>query len=379
MKKILSAAVVAATMLFSGTVCKAQVYEDIDTSEMYRSMDIDDSGVYSATPGEAAEILKENGVTLDDPGEFTEITPGEVISYIFEKFTDRLRYPMKTLWLITAAAVLSSAVAAFSETTGGSVKRVYEMISVMVTSAAVAVPVSDCLNTAASAIRAGGAFMLTYVPIYAGIAASSGSVTSAAVYNMTVIGAAEGAVALSSGVMLPLMSSCMAIGIADGINSKFSLGSLTALINKICSFVTVTVMTVFTGMLSLQSTVGTAADSIGAKTAKLAVSNFVPVVGGALSDTYGAVRAGLVLLKSAAGIYGIAAAALTVLPPVIEAASLYLALNIGAAVSDILGQEQMVRFLKNTAAVIGMTMGLLLCFGAMLIISTGILMVQKAD
>lgn len=379
MKKIISAAVIAVTMLLSGTVCNAQAYEGIDTSEMFESMEIDDDKVYSAVPEEAEKILEENGVTLEDPGEFTEITFGEVIKYIFGKFTDRLKYPMKTLWLITAAAVLSAAVSTFSETSGGNIKRVYETVSVMVTSAAIAVPASECLDTAASAIRAGGAFMLTYVPIYAGIAASSGSVTSAAMYNMTVIGAAEGAVALSSGVMLPLMSSCMAIGIADGINSKFSLGSLTALINKICSFVLVTVMTVFTGMLSMQSTVGTAADSIGAKTAKLAVSNFVPVVGGALSDTYGAVKAGLGLLKSAAGIYGIAAAALTLLPPVIEAASLYLALNIGASISDILGQGQMVKLLKNTASVIGMIMGILLCFGAMLIISTGILMVQKAE
>ena len=166
----------------------------------------------------------------------------------------------------------------------------------------------------------------------------------------------------------------MAMGIIDGINPDFSLGAVTSLIGKIVSFVIGVVMTVFTGMLALQNALGTAADTVGVKAAKLAVANLVPVVGGALSDTYTAVRSGLALLRNAAGIYGIAAVALTVLPPVIEAASLYLAVNIGGAFAEMLGQNGIAKLLKNISGVIGMAMSLLLCYGAMLIISTGILM-----
>ena len=191
---------------------------------------------------------------------------------------------------------------------------------------------------------------------------------------MTVMAVSEGAVQLSSHVLLPLMSMCMAMGIIDGINPDFSLGAVTSLIGKIVSFVIGVVMTVFTGMLALQNALGTAADTVGVKAAKLAVANLVPVVGGALSDTYTAVRSGLALLRNAAGIYGIAAVALTVLPPVIEAASLYLAVNIGGAFAEMLGQNGIAKLLKNISGVIGMAMSLLLCYGAMLIISTGILM-----
>lgn len=381
-KTAVTAVMILIIGLFSGIFCSAEENEDsysgIDPAELYSSLGIDDSGIYSAVPDEAGEILYENGVSMDDAGEFTEISFGEVISYILEKFGEKLKYPMKTLGLVIAAAVLSSAVSSFSETVPDSrLKTVYGMVSVMVTAAVVAVPVSECLNNIAATIKAGGVFMLAYVPVYAGIAASSGAVTSAAVYNMTIIGAAEGAVQLASNIMLPLMSSCMALGIADGINTQYSLGSITALINKCCTFLIIAVMTIFTGMTSLQSSVGTAADSIGVKAAKLAVSNFIPVVGGALSDTYGTVRSCLGLLRSAAGIYGIAAIALTVLPPALEAAALYLAVNIGCAVSEILGQDRLVKLLKNTSSVIGMALGILLCFGALLIISTGILMVQN--
>lgn len=381
MKRTAAAAILIIIIgLFSGIYCSAEEYTDnsIDPAELYSSLGIDDRGIYSAVPEEAGEILSENGVTMDDVGEFTEISFGEVMSYILGKFGESLKYPMKTLGLLISAAVLSAAVSSFTDTVPDSrLKTVYGMIAVMAASAAVAVPVAECLNNIAATVKAGGIFMLAYVPVYAGIAASSGSVTSAAVYNMTIIGAAEGAVQLASNVMLPLMSSCMAIGIADGINTQFSLSSLTALINKCCTFLMVTVMTIFTGMTSLQSSLGTAADSIGVKAAKLAVSNFIPVVGGALSDTYGTVRSCLGLLRSAAGIYGIAAIALTVLPPALEAAALYLAVNIGCAASEILGQDRLVKLLKNTSSVIGMALGLLLCFGALLIISTGILMVQN--
>lgn len=52
-------------------------------------------------------------------------------------------------------------------------------------------------------------------------------------------------------------------------------------------------MTVFTGLLSIQSIVGTSADTLGVKAAKFVVSNFVPIVGSAVADAYTTMRSGL--------------------------------------------------------------------------------------
>lgn len=375
MKKIMAAAAVIAAMLLCGICCRAEeTVSAVDTDDLYDSLGIDDSEISDNIPDEAKRIFSENGITVSDSGDFAEIDPSDIINYILDSFRSNLTYPLRVLGTMICAAMLSAAVSAFSSASDSRTAKVYEIMSVLITTAAVSAPAADCINSMIATMKAGGVFMLSYVPVYAGIAISSGSVTGAAAYNMTVMAVSEGAVQLSSHVLLPLMSMCMAMGIIDGINPDFSLGAVTSLIGKIVSFVIGVVMTVFTGMLALQNALGTAADTVGVKAAKLAVANLVPVVGGALSDTYTAVRSGLALLRNAAGIYGIAAVALTVLPPVIEAASLYLAVNIGGAFAEMLGQNGIAKLLKNISGVIGMAMSLLLCYGAMLIISTGILM-----
>ena len=65
-------------------------------------------------------------------------------------------------------------------------------------------------------------------------------------------------------------------------------------------------MTIFTGLLSIQSVVGSSADTLTSKTAKYVISNCVPVVGGAVSDAYSTVKGSLSLLKNGIGGVGIA-------------------------------------------------------------------------
>lgn len=90
-------------------------------------------------------------------------------------------------------------------------------------------------------------------------------------------------------------------------------------------------MTVFTGLLSIQSIVGTSADTLGVKAAKFVVSNFVPIVGSAVADAYTTMRSGLGLLRGATGAFGIIALCVTLLPPILETLCLYLAMTAGGS------------------------------------------------
>ena len=68
-------------------------------------------------------------------------------------------------------------------------------------------------------------------------------------------------------------------------------------------------MTIFTGILSVQSIVGASADSVAVKAAKYVLSNSIPLVGSAASDAYSTVRGSILLLKNGVGGIGIAALA----------------------------------------------------------------------
>ena len=64
------------------------------------------------------------------------------------------------------------------------------------------------------------------------------------------------------------------------------------------------VLLVFVGYLTISGVIAGSSDAVTVKTAKLALSGVVPVVGGILSDAAETVLAGAGVLKSTVGLFG---------------------------------------------------------------------------
>lgn len=375
-------------LLFSAMICPSlTVYAEndentafIDTDELYESLGIDSDEIYDNIPEESIDTINDTGISLSDTSGFTHISPSELIGYIIDKFRDDLTEPVRLLSSIIAIAAISAAASFLPDSVSGKDDiGMAGTVAALASAAAAAVPIGSCISQISATITAGSRFMAAYIPVFVGIAASSGSVTSAAAYDLAVEGFAEISVQIAARVVIPLLSVCTALSITDGIDDSFGLSAVTKLAQKLTGVALTGAVTIFSGLLSLQSAVGTSADSLGAKTAKLAVANFVPVVGGALSDTCAAVRSGLALLKNAAGIFGIIVISAAILPPLLRSVGLYLALCIGSTAADIGGCKRMAALLRNLSSVMGMAMAITLCFGAVFIISTAILMAQKVQ
>ena len=352
----------------------------ISTDDLYDSLGIDSDDIYESIPDASLDTINDTGISLSDSSDFTKISPSELIRYISDKFRNNLTEPVRLLSSIIAITAIAAAASFLPDSVSGKDDiGMSGTVAALASAAAAAVPIGSCISQISATITAGSRFMAAYIPVFVGIAASSGSVTSAAAYDLAVEGFAEISVQIAARVVIPLLSVCTALSITDGIDDSFGLSAVTKLAQKLTGVALTGAVTIFSGLLSLQSAVGTSADSLGAKTAKLAVANFVPVVGGALSDTCAAVRSGLALLKNAAGIFGIIVIAAAILPPLLRSVGLYLALCIGSTAADIVGCKRMSALLRNLSSVMGMAMAITLCFGAIFIISTAILMAQKVQ
>lgn len=324
---------------------------------------------------DAADFLRENNISPEDPAGVMELTPGTVMKYMWEKLKNSAAAPLKLAGMIFAAVILSAA----ANAAGDIAKTGYGMklcrTVTVLTAAAIVIPkIEGCLASVSSTLSGGGDFMLSFVPVFAGICAASGNMGASAAYSAVILAAAEFAVRLSEKVIMPAVSICMAMHIIDGINPEFSLAAVTEVIKKWCSLLMGFMMTVFTGLLSLQSLVGTAADTVGAKAAKFVVSNFVPVVGGAVADAYSTMRSGLGMLKGAAGAFGVIALLTVLLPPVIETVCMYLAMTAGQAAAEIFGLKELSGFLQGAASVLSLTAAVIACFGVLFTLSTLIMM-----
>ncbi len=336
---------------------------------------IDTNSIYENITPEAKEFIEDKNLSVENVEAMTEITPQEVLVYIWDTFKDKLTKPLKILASLLAVMLIAVLVNSTEDSLlNKSMSGMFGVISVLISVGIISNSVSECINTASEALTSGSRFMIGYVPVFAGITASSGSVTSAAAYNLLVILVSQGAAQLFANIIIPVLSLCMAMGIVEAINPDFRLSGITEGVKKGVTFLIGFIMTIFIGLMSLQSIVGASADTLGVKAAKYMVSNWIPFVGGAIADTYTTVKHSLGLLRGGAGFLGIAVIFIMIVPPLIEIIAMRLIFSAADTISDLFGVPQMKILLKNTGWILSIILSVLMCFAVMLIISTTILM-----
>lgn len=366
--------VLLAVFPFTGICSEAEEISSGNYAEDF-GIDADFTDEVMGGETEAAQFLRENGITADNPDGITSLSPKTVFAYMIQKLKNSAAEPLRIFGMMIAVIILTASAAALSDSLGeDSSADVCRIISVLAAVAVISSPIERCIANVSDSIGSGGDFMLCYVPVFASVAAASGSVTSAASYNAAVIIAAKAAVELISAVLIPAVSICMAMGIVSSITQTVKLSGIISLLKKWASLILGFIMTVFTGLLSIQSVVGASADNLAAKAAKFVVSNCIPIVGSAVADAYSTVRTGLGMLRGAAGAFGVIAFVLIILPPIIETGCMYLAMTAAQAIADIFGVGELSSLFSNAASVLSILTALLACFAVMFCVSTFILM-----
>lgn len=326
-------------------------------------------------PVNAKDFLEENGLKASEPEGVLKVSPKEVFSYIWNTFTGELKAPLKTAGILLGIVLLSSLFESIGDfVVKDELSKVYGVFTVLLIVAAAAKPVASCMDRISSAISDGGNFMLCYVPVFSGVLAASGGANAAASYQMVVLFAAELFVQLSGKLFIPAVSVALGLTALDGISPAVSLSGLNRGIKKAVTWGVGMMMTVFVGLLTVQSLVGTSVDTVAVKAAKFAFSSMVPLVGGALSEAYSTLRGSMGILRSGIGTFGIISLLVTMLPPVLSAGAMQLSVLIAAAGAEILGVKSAEEYLKKLSSVLGTAVSLLICFGLMLIVSTAVVM-----
>ncbi|MGN1481663.1 stage III sporulation protein AE [Porcipelethomonas sp.] len=361
MKKIIL--ILIMFLSFSMPVCA----DEFQTDELYEA-----SGASGLSAG---EILEENGISFEDPESILNLNPSKIWNIIKEIAENKITQPLKLFASLFIVIILTALI----DGTSGTIKnkgiaRIYELICVLVCVAVLSVPVCSCMEIASTALEQGAEFMMGFVPVFAGVAAAGGHITSASGYNLLVLGFSDVAIQIAGNFFMPVLSMCISLAIVDAACDAVSLDGILNGIKKIVTWGLGFIMTIFTGLLSIQSIVGSSADTLSVKAAKYVISNSVPVVGGAASDAYTTVRGSLVLLKNGIGGVGITALVVMLLPSLILLFLYKISFSVLGAAAEVFGTKKLMQLFKNINSVLSTAIGIVVCFTLMFIISTAIIM-----
>lgn len=372
-KKIIFFVVLVFCAVIIGQInVSAESYEEI-ISDIFHESGAD--SLRDNISGEAEDFFEKNSVKADDPQSILNIKPEDILAETADEIRKNIKLPFKLLSYLMAVILISS----FAENLGDTVKirscgKITGQICVLAAISMISEPLLECFYGSAESIRAGAVFMTGFIPVFSGITAAAGGVSSAAGYSTLIYIVSEAALQLSDSVIMPVLGMCMALSAVDAVNQAVSFRELIDGFRKAVTKLILFIMMIFTGLLSIQSIVGTSADSLALKTGRYIASNFIPVAGSAVSDAYAALKSSMGLLRGGTGSFGIIAVIIMLMPSVVSSGLYYCAVKIAFICSDIFGEKQLSRLFSDICSVLSIIFSLMVCFAVIMVISTVIVM-----
>ena len=126
------------------------------------------------------------------------------------------------------------------------------------------------------------------------------------------------------------------------------------------------VLILFIGLMTLQTSVSAAADTVTAKSAKYLLGSLIPVVGSSVSDAVMAARGCIDLIRTSVGGFGILVIAAIFLLPMVRVLAWYC--------GELLGAKALRSLMDSFASGFGLLLSALTAFAAVSAACTGLLL-----
>ncbi len=326
-------------------------------------------------PKETEESLNNMGVNGSNFSDITKITPSKIFDLIIKETKNKVQLPLKVIAPVIGTIVLCAMVDCIDLSLGNTnMSDIMSSIGGMCICTCIVTPLVSFIASVSSVIKGVSVFIMCFIPVMAGIMIASGQTVTASSYQVTMLCAGEIISQLCTNMLVPLMSTILGLAVISSMSPKLKMQNIcTALYTAIrwCLYICTSIFTI---LLALQNIISAPADSIGNKTAKLAVSSFVPIVGNALSDAFNTVQSCVKLLKSGVGAFGILAAGLMFLPAAVECCVWRALLGVCCIVSDILVPGKISVLLKSVERVVQVMLAVIFSCATVLIVSTVIIL-----
>lgn len=212
-------------------------------------------------------------------------------------------------------------------------------------------------------------------PFLMAVLIASGGITSTGIIQPLILFISSFIGYIVTNVIVPFLSISVAFNIINSLNDKVGLSKMSKMFSSSSVWIIGVILTIFLGILSLETSITSSVDSLAIKTTSSVVSNFVPVVGKFFSDSFETVVGATKIVSKVGGTVGIIAIICVMFIPVIKIISISVIYNMLAAISEpICKDEKIIKVISNFASIYKTMSGILIGVAIIFIISIGIIL-----
>jgi len=229
---------------------------------------------------------------------------------------------------------------------------------------------ADILSMVRTSIDSLVGFMNSLIPLLITLMLTTGNIASAGIIEPIILFIITFIGNFITNILIPFILIANVLGIVSKVSSKVQVDKLAKFFNSSVIWILGIVLTIFVGVLSVEGSLSSTVDGITAKTAKAAVSNFIPVVGKILGDAVDTVIGCSNVLKNAVGIVGVVVIICICVGPIIKLAILMALYYLAGAICQPIADEKIVKLLDQMGDTFKMLLAIMCSVSVMLIVGT---------
>lgn len=231
---------------------------------------------------------------------------------------DTAKQPLYLFGKIAAVLILSSIVNLFAAGQYLPIAKVVNTVSVLLIFSNIFeefIVLADNVSTAFFEIKN---FMISFLPVFAGISFASGEMITSTVYTGFFLICVVTVANFCINYIIPSLNVFMAIGLASSVSGTINLKPVCEFYSKAVKASMTAAVSILCFVLSLQTTITQGQDTLAVKTGKMLVTSAVPVIGSALQGAIGSVYASMGVLKGFCGLAGVLVVINLFLPQIVR-------------------------------------------------------------
>lgn len=192
-------------------------------------------------------------------------------------------------------------------------------------------------------------FMHALLPTIIILLTSMGALVSAALFQPLITLTVSMLSTFVKNIILPLIFFGAILNLVNYISEKIQISKLAGLIKQISIVLLGFVFTIFLGVMAIQGVAASSFDGVTARTAKYAVDNLIPIIGGFLSDAIDTIIGCSLLIKNAIGAIGLIFLFIMILFPIVKIFALILIYKLSSAIIEPIADGRIVNSLNDMA------------------------------
>ena len=294
----------------------------------------------------------------------------KISTTIFGEIKSSLKIAASILVLALLSSLIKSLENSFSSSGISTVTNYIVFITVVTLTL---VSFKDVLAICYSTIEGVIGLVNVVIPIMISLLVLMGLPITSTALNPIVIGGIAAINIIFKRFIFVAISFAFAILVINNVTNNIKLSRLSSFIKQINVVALGAVFTVYLGLVSIQGLYVTSFDKFSVKTAKFAIGNFIPVVGGFVSDSVDILLSSSQLIKNVFGGIGLVILLGMCLIPLIKIIGVILVYKVCAIAVEPIGEDNISSFLNEVANLMTIILVTLIAITIMFFVTIAIL------